>query len=318
MISGLSSRIGILLGVLCLVATSHAYYNPSTGKWLNRDPLEETGGPNLTAFVSNDPINRIDPLGLYEVDVHRYLTRYLAAQAGFCPDRAALLGDKTQALDDKGDSRDAMFGGRNLANMNNYHFVGEARLLHLRGRALVACQCSSEITAATIIGEYIHALQDTYSHSTGRTDRNWEYFDGPLRGSFRLGASAKDEHGHGEDRAGTQIHFGPHLGHAAQGHAPDWTWKRPHLANKMARKVYDELRVLARFCGGGCPSQPFDQFATVVDKFNRFAPKTKRHFTSNGIASSYADSATFAGYNAKIRILDPYYELPSDYRELHP
>lgn len=39
-------------------------YQPSTGRWLSRDPMEEAGGANLYGFVSNDPINYVDPLGL--------------------------------------------------------------------------------------------------------------------------------------------------------------------------------------------------------------------------------------------------------------
>ena len=40
------------------------YYDPVTGRWLNRDPLGEAGGLNLYGFVGNDPINSIDLLGL--------------------------------------------------------------------------------------------------------------------------------------------------------------------------------------------------------------------------------------------------------------
>ncbi len=40
------------------------YYDPATGRWLNRDPLGEDGGYNLYAFCNNDPVNGIDPLGL--------------------------------------------------------------------------------------------------------------------------------------------------------------------------------------------------------------------------------------------------------------
>jgi RHS repeat-associated protein len=41
----------------------HRYYNPSTGRWLSRDAIEEKGGPNLYGFVGNDPQNRVDILG---------------------------------------------------------------------------------------------------------------------------------------------------------------------------------------------------------------------------------------------------------------
>src|ERR1700730_1653619 len=40
-------------------------YNPSIGRWLSRDPLGEKGGLNLYAYVGNDPVNRVDPFGLF-------------------------------------------------------------------------------------------------------------------------------------------------------------------------------------------------------------------------------------------------------------
>src|SRR6266511_5723635 len=36
------------------------YYNPSTGRWLSRDPIEEQGGINLYGFVFNDPLGYVD------------------------------------------------------------------------------------------------------------------------------------------------------------------------------------------------------------------------------------------------------------------
>ena len=40
------------------------YYDPSTGRWLSRDPSEEQGGINLYAFVANDALGSVDALGL--------------------------------------------------------------------------------------------------------------------------------------------------------------------------------------------------------------------------------------------------------------
>jgi RHS repeat-associated protein len=45
-------------------------YNPSTGRWVNRDPNEERGGLNLYGFASGDSINRSDFLGLDAVPFH--------------------------------------------------------------------------------------------------------------------------------------------------------------------------------------------------------------------------------------------------------
>jgi len=40
------------------------YYSPSQGRFLGRDPIEESGGLNLYGFVGNNPINRWDLLGM--------------------------------------------------------------------------------------------------------------------------------------------------------------------------------------------------------------------------------------------------------------
>jgi RHS repeat-associated protein len=41
----------------------YRYYNPSTGRWLNRDPIAEQGGPNVYLCAKNNPVDLIDPYG---------------------------------------------------------------------------------------------------------------------------------------------------------------------------------------------------------------------------------------------------------------
>jgi RHS repeat-associated protein len=45
------------------------YYDPQTGRWPNRDPIEEWGGINLYGFVLNNPIRYTDVSGLSAWDV---------------------------------------------------------------------------------------------------------------------------------------------------------------------------------------------------------------------------------------------------------
>jgi RHS repeat-associated protein len=46
-----------------LLYYGYRYYDPATGRWPSRDPIEEDGGVNLHGFVSNGSTNGIDILG---------------------------------------------------------------------------------------------------------------------------------------------------------------------------------------------------------------------------------------------------------------
>ncbi len=47
----------------------YRFYNPVTGRWPSRDPIEERGGINLYGFVGNGPVNWYDYLGFSTVTV---------------------------------------------------------------------------------------------------------------------------------------------------------------------------------------------------------------------------------------------------------
>ena len=42
----------------------YRWYDPLTGRWPSRDPIEEEGGVNLYGFVGNNPLSLIDVLGM--------------------------------------------------------------------------------------------------------------------------------------------------------------------------------------------------------------------------------------------------------------
>ncbi len=53
-----------------LVYYGRRYYNPSQGRFVGRDPIEEQGGLNLYGFCGNDGVNRWDYLGLLPVIIN--------------------------------------------------------------------------------------------------------------------------------------------------------------------------------------------------------------------------------------------------------
>jgi hypothetical protein len=54
----------VILLVLLLGREAQAFYNPSTGRWLSRDPVGEKGGRNVYGFVENNGVSSLDGLGL--------------------------------------------------------------------------------------------------------------------------------------------------------------------------------------------------------------------------------------------------------------
>ena len=70
---GISSQSGDLAGAFIFRFSTKPYcdflnkieyelrkYDPQTGRWLNRDPIEESGGHNLYLYCVNNPSNKID------------------------------------------------------------------------------------------------------------------------------------------------------------------------------------------------------------------------------------------------------------------
>ena len=47
-----------------LLYYGYRFYNPTDGRWPSRDPIGEEGGLNLFMWVSNNPVNSIDVIGL--------------------------------------------------------------------------------------------------------------------------------------------------------------------------------------------------------------------------------------------------------------
>ncbi|OUR97366.1 hypothetical protein A9Q84_13660 [Halobacteriovorax marinus] len=47
-------------------------YNPETGRWLSKDPIQFGGGDtNLYRYVLNDPVNFVDPGGMTVEEIYK-------------------------------------------------------------------------------------------------------------------------------------------------------------------------------------------------------------------------------------------------------
>jgi len=74
--------------------TASAMYDPSTGRWISRDPIKESGGLNLYAYTQNSPLTFSDAAGLdrgvYVNILHNWLEVDMWDGKGHIVGRAAL------------------------------------------------------------------------------------------------------------------------------------------------------------------------------------------------------------------------------------
>ncbi|HET7314930.1 RHS repeat-associated core domain-containing protein [Salinisphaera sp.] len=77
----------------------HRHYDPATGRYQTPDPLGLADGVNTYAYVHSDPMNQVDPLGLYGIDLHYYMTYFLARKAGIPAETAQIIANATEYVD---------------------------------------------------------------------------------------------------------------------------------------------------------------------------------------------------------------------------
>ena len=176
-----------LYGATCIGISWHRYYDPSTGRYLSPDPIGLAGGINPYLYSNANPINYIDPFGLWGEDVHSgvgnssYGTYTWAQQAGFASNQAELISRGNQGTDGGFGSWQPILGlqQRHFNQLqSNQRPYTDSRLYwaYKELRRAVAYYQEGDCEAAYgHLGRGLHSLQDLYAHRDW--DTGWHGFD---------------------------------------------------------------------------------------------------------------------------------------------
>jgi RHS repeat-associated protein len=187
----------------------HRTYNPTTGSYLSPDPLGYHDGPNPYLYAGGDPINKADPTGLFEIDMHYYMTFFLGLSAGMDYKQARTTALAAQFVDDNPITRPlddsnllTILGSvfRNHQQLLFYHFtLSESAGLDTPGPSndgrTLAQYANDDVNSVVnnlspqlqnligaseraptdcakyqFLGEFIHAYADTFSHRDAYND----------------------------------------------------------------------------------------------------------------------------------------------------
>src|SRR5205807_3625686 len=133
------------------------WYDPSLGRFISEDPIGLNGGINEYAYVSNNPVNATDPSGLYEIDVHYYLTYYLAMKSGcFTTGQARAIANADQMTDEDDETAPGPFRSEQNAK---YHALNPGARPGSFGSLLPSQPNFQQF------GRALHYYQDSFSHA---------------------------------------------------------------------------------------------------------------------------------------------------------
>ena len=193
----------------------YRYYDPLTGRWPSRDPIEEEGGSNLYGICENNLVNGIDKQGMFNFDTTR-TNEEINAQPNLTNDEKGKIVAKAfkghgdfyrYGRHDKGvnkcsdakskgvdpithfnwnladdESADEVGKPPNYKNKDEYHFLLTSQAEVKVKEAINDCDKRKFVL-------YMHSLQDSYVHR-GRGHKTSTYKSGK---KFAAHAWNKDE-----------------------------------------------------------------------------------------------------------------------------
>ena len=136
------------------------YYASGSGRFTTVDPALDVAAAltnpqrwNRYAYVSGNPVAKVDPSGRYEVDVHLYLTTALAQAAGVSRSVAERIGASDYGVD--GDPARGPYADRFARR--DFHFTDAQRRMQLWDEFQAGGTPEQ-------LGVFFHAEQDAYAH----------------------------------------------------------------------------------------------------------------------------------------------------------
>jgi RHS repeat-associated protein len=142
------------------------YYSGATGRFTTADSalilaeaMEHPQRWNRYAYVSNNPLRKIDPDGHWERDVHYELTRVLARAAGFDAEESSRIALANQTTDDN--PATSPMGplpfGIAVERRARWHFTTSPQ----RNALWMQFRSTGSLDD---LGMFLHAEQDSFSH----------------------------------------------------------------------------------------------------------------------------------------------------------
>jgi len=145
----------------------YRYYSPRLGRWINRDPFEESGGLALYSYCENGQTNRVDPHGLWGSSMHYTATYEITKAAGLSDSCAEKLAGGNADVDNWTQlileyHFDADVDGRVYPCGRQCH--GARRYLDAVEMLRKSRTCPQVKAALYRFGQSLHSMQDGFSH----------------------------------------------------------------------------------------------------------------------------------------------------------
>jgi RHS repeat-associated protein len=144
------------------------WYDADLGRFISEDPIGFAAGDvNLYGYVENDPVNGTDPTGLYEEDVHFYLTWYLASKNRcFSSAEARYVAFSTQYVDENPMTRPSFGDTPRQRSVNrNHHALHSDSHETFKSGLWRQANDGERSNRLGNLGVYLHYEQDSFSHA---------------------------------------------------------------------------------------------------------------------------------------------------------